>query len=76
VRKRIERVAPARACERFTATDSPAFPEHRDGQEVRIQRVSDAVLFKLFDVAKEVFNNHLVDVREMLVEMKEGRRRK
>ena len=38
--------------------------------------VSDPSLFKLLDVAKEIFNNHLVGVREMLEEMKEGRRRK
>ena len=38
--------------------------------------VSDPALFKLLDVAKEIFNNHLVGVREMLEEMKEGRRQK
>jgi len=38
--------------------------------------VSDPALFKLLDVAKEIFNNQLVGVREMLEEMKEGRRRK
>jgi len=38
--------------------------------------VSDPSLFRLLDVAKEIFNNHLVGVREMLEEMKEGRRRK
>ena len=38
--------------------------------------VSDPALFKLLDSAKEIFNNHLVGVREMLEEMKEGRRRK
>ena len=38
--------------------------------------VSDPALFKLLDAAKEIFNNHLVGVREMLEEMKEGRRRK
>lgn len=38
--------------------------------------VSDPALFRLLDVAKEIFNNHLVGVREMLEEMKEGRRRK
>ncbi|HVB56575.1 MAG TPA: metalloregulator ArsR/SmtB family transcription factor [Candidatus Acidoferrales bacterium] len=37
---------------------------------------SDPSLFKLLDVAKEIFNNQLVGVREMLEEMKEGRRRK
>jgi ArsR family transcriptional regulator len=38
--------------------------------------VSDPALFKLLDAAKEVFHHHLVDVRDMLEEMKEGRRRK
>jgi DNA-binding transcriptional ArsR family regulator len=38
--------------------------------------ISDPALFKLLDVAKEIFNNQLVGVREMLEEMKEGRRRK
>ena len=38
--------------------------------------VSDPALFRLLDVAKEIFNNHLMGVREMLEEMKEGRRRK
>jgi DNA-binding transcriptional ArsR family regulator len=39
--------------------------------------VSDPIIFKLLDVAKEIFNNHLVGVRSMLEEIKtEGRRRK
>jgi DNA-binding transcriptional ArsR family regulator len=38
--------------------------------------ISDPALFKLLDVAKEIFNNQLVGVREMLEEMQEGRRRK
>lgn len=38
--------------------------------------VSDTALFKLLDAAKEIFNHQLVDMREMLEEMKEGRRRK
>jgi ArsR family transcriptional regulator len=38
--------------------------------------VSDPALFKLLDAAREIFNNHLVGVRQMLEEMKEGRRRK
>src|SRR5487761_2562390 len=38
--------------------------------------VSDPALFKLLDAAKEVFHHQLVDVRDMLEEMKEGRRRK
>jgi len=38
--------------------------------------VSDPALFKLLDVAKEIFNNQLLGVREMLTEMRDGRRRK
>jgi DNA-binding transcriptional ArsR family regulator len=38
--------------------------------------VSDPALFKMLDVAKAIFNNHLLGVREMLTEMREGRRRK
>lgn len=38
--------------------------------------VADPALFKLLDVAREIFNNQLVGVREMLEEMQEGRRRK
>jgi DNA-binding transcriptional ArsR family regulator len=38
--------------------------------------VSDPALFKLLDAAKEVFHHRLVDVRDMLEELKEGRRRK
>jgi len=32
--------------------------------------VSDSTLFKLLDVARDIFNNHLVGVRSMLEEMK------
>jgi hypothetical protein len=32
--------------------------------------VSDRTLFKLLDVAKTIFNNHLVGVRDMLQQMK------
>jgi ArsR family transcriptional regulator len=32
--------------------------------------VSDATLFKLLDVAKNIFNNHLVGVRDMLQQIK------
>ena len=39
--------------------------------------ISDPIIFKLLDVAKEIFNRHLVGVRSMLEEIKaEGRRRK
>jgi DNA-binding transcriptional ArsR family regulator len=39
--------------------------------------VSDPTIFKLLDVAKEIFNNHLIGVQSMLQEIKaEGRRRR
>jgi ArsR family transcriptional regulator len=39
--------------------------------------ISDPTIFKLLDLAKEVFNNHLIGVRSMLKEIQaEGRRRK
>jgi DNA-binding transcriptional ArsR family regulator len=38
--------------------------------------VSDPSLFRLLDAAKEIFNNHLVGVQEMLEEMRKGGRRK
>jgi ArsR family transcriptional regulator len=38
--------------------------------------VSDPALFKLLDVAREISNNQLLGVREMLAEIREGRRRK
>ena len=39
--------------------------------------VRDATVFKLLDVAKEIFNNHLIGVRIILEEIRaEGRRRK
>lgn len=37
--------------------------------------VSDPALFRLLDVAREIFNNQLVGVRHMLEEMKGGRRK-
>jgi ArsR family transcriptional regulator len=38
--------------------------------------VSDPAIFKLLDVAREIFNNHLIGVRTILQEIKaEGRRR-
>jgi DNA-binding transcriptional ArsR family regulator len=36
-----------------------------------IYSVSDPALFRLLDVAKEIFNNHLVGVRDMLRQMEE-----
>jgi DNA-binding transcriptional ArsR family regulator len=38
--------------------------------------VPDRAVFKLLDVAREIFSNHLLGVREMLTEIGEGRRRK
>jgi DNA-binding transcriptional ArsR family regulator len=39
--------------------------------------VSDPTVFKLLDVAREIFNNHLIGVRSILEEIKaESRRRK
>ncbi len=32
--------------------------------------VRDKTVFKLLDVAKEIFNNHLIDVKDMLTQMK------
>lgn len=32
--------------------------------------ISDRTIFKLLDVAKEIFNNHLVEVRDLLREIK------
>lgn len=32
--------------------------------------IADRTIFKLLDVAKEIFNNHLVEVRDMLREIK------
>ena len=32
--------------------------------------VSDRTIFKLLDVAKELFNNHLIEVRDMLREIR------
>jgi hypothetical protein len=31
--------------------------------------VADTTVFRLLDVAKDIFNNHLVDVRDMLRQM-------
>jgi DNA-binding transcriptional ArsR family regulator len=40
-----------------------------------IYSVSDPALFRLLDVARDIFNNQLVGVRHMLEEMKEGHRK-
>jgi DNA-binding transcriptional ArsR family regulator len=38
--------------------------------------VRDATVFKLLDVAKQIFNNHLIGVKSMLSEMSVGARRR
>jgi DNA-binding transcriptional ArsR family regulator len=38
--------------------------------------ISDPALFELLDVAKEIFNNQLAGVRDMLAEMNDKRGRK
>jgi DNA-binding transcriptional ArsR family regulator len=42
----------------------------KDGQNV-FYSVRDPEIFKLLDVAKEIFNNHLVNVQDLLVRMSE-----
>jgi ArsR family transcriptional regulator len=32
--------------------------------------VRDKTIFKLLDIAKEIFNNQLIDVKDMLIQMK------
>ena len=36
--------------------------------------VRDKAVFKLLDVAKQIFNNHLIDVKSMLAEMSVAQR--
>ena len=38
--------------------------------------VRDTSVFKLLDVAKQIFNNHLIDVKSMLTEMSAPTRRR
>ena len=38
--------------------------------------VRDTTVFKLLDVAKQIFNNHLIDVKSMLTEMSAPARRR
>jgi len=48
----------------------------KDGNSV-FYSVADPQIFKLLDVAKGIFNNHLIDVRELLSQLEdapEGRR--
>jgi len=40
----------------------------KDGANVYYS-VRDKAVFKLLDVAKQIFNNHLIDVKSMLTEM-------
>ena len=40
----------------------------KDGLNVYYS-VRDKAVFKLLDVAKQIFNNHLIDVKSMLAEM-------
>ena len=40
-----------------------------------IYSVSDPALFRLLDVAREIFNNQLAGMRHMLEEAREGRRK-
>jgi DNA-binding transcriptional ArsR family regulator len=40
----------------------------KDGLNVYYS-VRDTTVFKLLDVAKQIFNNHLIDVKSMLTEM-------
>jgi DNA-binding transcriptional ArsR family regulator len=38
--------------------------------------VPDPTVFKLLDIAKQIFNNHLIGVKSMLSEMAAGKRRR
>jgi DNA-binding transcriptional ArsR family regulator len=40
----------------------------KEGQNV-FYSVRDASIFRLLDVAKQVFNNHLIDVRDLLAQL-------
>ena len=44
----------------------------KDGQSV-LYSVRDPEIFKLLDVAKRLFNNHLIEVRDMLSQLTPGR---
>jgi len=44
----------------------------KEGQNVYYS-VCDKAIFKLLDVAREIFNNHLVDVKDMLSQLAVGR---
>jgi ArsR family transcriptional regulator len=40
----------------------------KDGQSV-LYSVPDTEVFKLLDVAKKIFNNHLIDVKDLLSQL-------
>jgi DNA-binding transcriptional ArsR family regulator len=42
----------------------------KEGQNV-FYSVRDPAIFRLLDVAKDIFNNHLVDIQDLLVRMAE-----
>jgi DNA-binding transcriptional ArsR family regulator len=42
----------------------------KDGQNV-FYSVRDPAIFRLLDVAKDIFNNHLVNIQDLLVRMSE-----
>jgi DNA-binding transcriptional ArsR family regulator len=42
----------------------------KDGQSV-FYSVRDPAIFQLLDVAKDIFNNHLVNIQDLLVRMSE-----
>ena len=49
------------------AVDFKAGRHFGEGQGTNVYySVSDTTLFQLLDVAKDIFNNHLVGVRDML----------
>jgi DNA-binding transcriptional ArsR family regulator len=73
---RMLRVEPANVSQQLAVLRARNIVTGRKSGSSVFYSVSDPALFKLLDAAKEIFNNHLVGVREMLVEMKEGRRRK
>ncbi len=43
----------------------------KDGQNV-FYSVRDPAIFRLLDVAKDIFNNHLVNIQDLLVRMSES----
>ena len=47
----------------------------KDGQNVYYS-VRDSELFNLLDVAKKIFNNHLIDVKDLLLQLVVTKRRR